>query len=392
MVMSSIDWQKARSNFSLRDGLVYLDHAAQGPLPISARQAYDGFLDNWQHMEELNKRELFETIENVRSKAGQIIMAEPDRIGISGSTTFGLNIVSAGYPWNRGDNVVLSSGDFPANIYPWRRLDAQGVELRLAESREAFIDEDSLIATCDGRTRVMSLSWVQFNNGYRVDLRKLGDFCRRNGILFCVDGIQGTGVVPIDVSSLNVDLFTCGCQKWLFGPCGTAFFYLSEGADGIIHPPLMGWMSVDWGAEFSDLLRYDLPPKEGPSRYELGTYPFQDLHALDASLDFILSYNADDIWEHVRSLTGRVAEFIRSNPLYTLLSSMEDSRRSGIVAIRTADTRKMFGFLRENKIAVSFRENSIRISPHFYNSPEDIDLLLKVMEDFQQVESSQAAS
>jgi cysteine desulfurase/selenocysteine lyase len=380
--MSNIDLHEARSNFSLRSGLVYFDHAAQGPLPISSRRAYDGFLDKWQHMEELHKDELFGIIESVRDKAGRIIRAEPDRIGLAGTTTFGLNVISAGYPWAKGDNVVLSTGDFPANIYPWSRLEAFGVETRLADSREGFIDEDNLIATCDGRTRVMCLSWVQFNNGYRVDLRKLGDFCRRNGILFCVDGIQGTGVVPIDVSSLNIDLFSCGCQKWLFGPCGTALFYLSPRAQEMINPPFMGWMSVDWGADFSNLLRYDLPPRKGPSRYELGTYPFQDLHALNASLDIVLSHDADDRWEHIRSLTGRIADFIGSSRFYTLLSSMEDSRRSGIVSIRAADSRKLFGFLRENNIAVSFRENSIRVSPHFYNSLEEVDKLLELLETF----------
>ena len=385
MVMSNIDLQAARSNFSLREGLVYLDHAAQGPLPMSARQAYDEFLDKWQHMDEMNKRELFETIENARVKAGRIIRCDADRIGLSSTTTFGLNVISAGYRWTKGDNVVVSSGDFPANIYPWRCLEAQGVELRLAESKEGLIDEDNLIAACDGRTRAMSLSWVQFNNGYRVDLRKLGDFCRSNGILFCVDGIQGTGVVPIDVSSLNIDLFTCGCQKWLFGPCGTAFFYLSERAERMINPPLMGWMSVDWGADFSNLMRYDLPARIGPARYEIGTYPFQDLCALDASLGFVLSYDDDARWEHIMSLTWRVVEFVRASWFYTLLSSTEDSRRSGIVAVRTADTRKLFAFLRENNIAVSFRENSIRIAPHFYNSPEDIDKLLESLESFQKI-------
>jgi cysteine desulfurase/selenocysteine lyase len=392
MVMSGINLKAARSNITLREGLIYFDHAAQGPLPLSARRAYDSFLDKWQRMDALNKGELFETIENVRAKAGRIIKCDADRIGISATTSFGLNVVSAGYPWTQGDNVVVSSGDFPANIYPWKRLEAFGVETRLAESRDGFIDEDSLIAACDGRTRVLSLSWVQFNNGYRVDLVKLGDFCRRNGILFCVDGIQGTGVVPIDVSSLNIDLFSCGCQKWLFGPCGSAFFYLSERAERMIKPSLMGWMSVDWGDDFSDLLRYDLPPRNGPARYEIGTYPFQDLCALDASLDFVLSFDAEAVWEHIKSLTGRVAEFVTASPFYTLLSSMEDSRRSGIVAVRTAETRKLFAFLRENNIAVSFRENSIRIAPHFYNSTEEVDRLLELLERFQREESGQTAS
>ncbi len=382
MAVGGFDLQKARSNFMLADGLIYLDHASQGPLPNPSREAYDKYLNRWQNMKRRHGAELFESIENVRKNLAGLIGVTPDRIGISSTTSFGLNIISAGYPWAAGDNVVVSDGDFPANIYPWVRLESSSVEIRFAENKGGFIDENAIMSSSDGRTRVICISWVQFNNGYRVDLEKLGEFCRENGIIFCVDGIQGTGVIPIDVPSAHIDLFSCGCQKWMLGPCGTAFFYLSERAEEMIKPPLLGWLSVDWGGEFSDLLRYGLTPRTGPSKYEIGTYPFQDISALEASVDLLQSFDRQAAWDHIRSLTGMIIEFVESDRRYKLKSSIEESRRSGIVAIQANDSQKLFSHLTDKGFAVSFREGSVRVSPHFYNNEDEINALSLAIENF----------
>lgn len=382
MAVDMFDFQKARSNFMLADGLIYLNHASQGPLPIPSREAYDLYLDRWQKMDHRHEAELFTSIENVRKNLAGLIGATPDRIGISSTTSFGLNIVSAGYPWAAGDNVVVSDGDFPASVYPWMRLESSGVEIRFARTRGGFIDEDAIMSLSDGRTRVICISWVQFNNGYRVDLGKLGGFCRENGIIFCVDGIQGAGVIPIDVPSEYIDLFSCGCQKWMLGPYGTGFFYLSERAEEMIHPPLLGWLSVDWGGEFTDLLKYRLAPRTGPSRYEIGTYPFQDISALEASVDLLLSFERQAAWDHIRSLTGMIGEFVESDRRYELKSSMDDSRRSGIIAIQATDSRKLFSYLTDKSFAVSLREGAVRVSPHFYNSPGEIESLIESLQSF----------
>ncbi len=376
MAVGGFDLQRARSNFALADSITYLDHASHGPLPKPSREAYDQYLDRWQRMDHRHGAGLFECIENVRKNLAGLIGATPDRIAITSTTSFGLNIISAGYPWVAEDNVVVSDGDFPANIYPWMRLESSGVEIRFAKSQGGFIDEDAIISLSDGRTRVICISWVQFNNGYRVDLGKLGGFCRENGIIFCVDGIQGTGVIPVDVPSAHVDLFSCGCQKWMLGPYGTAFFYLSERAEEMIRPPLSGWLSVDWGGEFTDLLRYRLPPRPGPSKYELGTYPFQDIFALEASVDLLQSFDRQAAWDHIRSLTDMIVAAIDSDGRYELMSSRDESRRSGVIAIRAADSRKLFSYLTDNGFVVSFREGGVRISPHFYNSPDEIESLI----------------
>ncbi len=381
MALTGKDIARARQNFAMDKKIVYLNHASHGPLPIPARVAYDSFLDSWQKTLHQHDKGSFEVIEDVRNTIATMIKCGPERVGLAAGTSYGFNIVAGGLRWRSGDNVVVSKCEFPAVVYPWTRLRAAGVEIRMADCVESHTDEDSIISLADKRTRAIAVSWVQFHNGFRADLHKLGKFCLKNDTLLCVDGMQGTGVIPIDVPALKIDLFTCGGQKWLLGPCGTGFYYLSERAEKLIEPPLQGWLSVDWRVDFSDLMRYDLPPRNGPARYELMTYPFQDLRAFDASLSLLLSFDENDRWDQIRALTGRIIE-IAENGGFKLASSREESRRSGIVNIRSSDPKKLFEFLQGRGFALSYREGGIRISPHFYNSLEEIEMLGNALVEF----------
>ena len=381
--MTDFDLRRARSNFDLNQGIIYLNHASHGPLPLPARKVYDEFLDSWQKTEHDHDAESFRIIRELRVKLAAMIGAPHDRVGLSGNTTYGFNIVAGGYPWQRGDNVVLSDGEFPATVYPWVSLKRIGVELRFAPTKNGFINEDLLIDLADKNTVAISVSWVQFNNGYRTDLKKLGEFCRSREILFCVDGIQGMGVIPIDVPGNLIDLFTSGCAKWMCGPCGTGFFYLSRRAEEKLKPINIGWLSVDWGDDFTNLLRYDLPERPGPSKYEFGTYAYQDIRALNASVDMHLSFDRQPVWNHIRMMTGMLMDKIESDKRFELKSIREENRRSGIVTFQSSNTKSLYSFLREKRYIVSFREGHIRVSPHFYNTPEEIESFIGALDNFQ---------
>jgi len=189
-------------------------------------------------------------------------------------------------------------------------------------------------------------------------------------------------VVPIDVPGDHIDLFTSGCAKWMLGPCGTGFFYLSERAEEKLKPINIGWLSVDWNDDFSDLFRYGLPERKGPSKYECGTYAYQDIRALNASVDLHLSFDRASVWDHIKSLTGMIFDKIESDGSFELKSSSEDNRRSGIVGFVSKNTRSLYNYLREKKFIVSFREGNIRVSPHFYNTPEEIESFIAALDDF----------
>jgi len=382
MVMNQTELERARSYFSLDDGLVFLNHASHSPLPVPSRAIYDRYLDSWQRTAHAHDAESFRIIEEVRSKLGRLTNAPEDRIGLSSGTSFGFNIVAQGLRWESGDNVIVSRCDFPAVVYPWIPLKEKGVELKFADCENGFTEEDKIISLIDKQTRVIAVSWVQFYNGNRLDLKKLGDICRQNDILLCVDGIQGMGVVPIDLSALNIDLFTCGCQKWMLGPCGTGFFYLSERAEERLGIPYYGWLSVDWKVDFSNLLRYNLLPRKGPSKFEISTYAYQDIRALDASLDILLSFDHKTKWDYVFSLTDSIVKAVDSDSRYSLASRRERERRSGILNIRPENPHNLHEYLSAKNIIVSLREGGIRVSPHFYNTPEEVEKFIAALADF----------
>jgi cysteine desulfurase/selenocysteine lyase len=380
--MNDIDLKRARSCFALDEGLTYVNHASHSPLSLPARRAFETFFDSWQKTAHNHDAESFGIFEELRAKLAAFIGAKVERIGLSPHTTFGMNVLASGLGWNEGDNIVISEKEFPAGVYPWLRLRNKGVEIRFVKTRDGFIDEDALMAAADKRTRIIHASWVQFNNGNRVDLGRLGRFSSRRGILFSVDGIQGTGVIPIDVPANEIDLFTCGCQKWMLGPCGTGFYYLSQRAEDMIEAPCSGWLSVDWHADFGDLMRYDLKPRQGPARYEIGTYAFQDWRALNASIDILRSFDKNQIWEHVSSLTDKLMAFVQSDSGLILISPTDRDHRSGIVTFKSSDSKSLYDRLASDGFVVSFREGGIRVSPHFYNSPDEIDRLIECIREF----------
>ena len=377
------DINKARSFFQLNSDITFLNNASHGPLPITVRKAYDNYLDSWQRTEHDHDVESFRVIERLRGKLAKMIGALPNRIGLSTNSSFGMSLIASGYPWKKGDNVVLSQGEFPANVYPWVSLKRIGVDVKFASTVNGYFDEDSLLMLADNGTRVISVSWVQFSNGFRADLARLSEFCRSRDILFCVDGMQGMGVIPIDVSQYNIDLFTSGCAKWMLGPCGTGFFYMSEKAEELLRPISIGWLSIDWHDDFTDLTRYDLPERKGPGKYEFGTYPYQDIRALNASVDLHLMFDRNSVWEYIKSLTGILIDKVESDTRLELRSSVEDGRRSGIVSFRAEETRQLYDYLRNNRYIVSFREGNIRVSPHFYNTTDEIQSFIAALDDFQ---------
>lgn len=380
--MSSFDLERARSYFEFDEDVTFLNNASHSPLALPVRKTFETFFDSWQKTAHNHDPESFRIFEEVRTKLAAYIGAASVRIGLSPHTTFGMNVLASGLHWEAGDNLVVSEREFPASVYPWLRLRNKGVEIRFAKTNDGIIDEDALIAATDKRTRLIHVSWVQFNNGNRVDLKKLGDYCSERDILFSVDGIQGTGAVPINVPAFKIDMFTCGCQKWMLGPCGTGFYYLSERVERAIEAPYSGWLSVDWQAEFGDLLRYDLKLRAGPAKYEIGTYAFQDWRALNAALDILCSFNQENIWGHIRSLTDRLISYVQSESKLTLVSPIDLARRSGIVTFKSSNSKMLFDKLSAAGFVISYREGGLRISPHFYNGMDEIERLIKVITGF----------
>lgn len=312
-----------------------------------------------------------------RTRFAALIGASSDEIAFIKNTSEGLSIVAAGFPWKTGDNLVTSDVEFPSNIYPWLRLESRGVEVRMVKSREGRIPREDLFASCDGKTRMIALSSVEFANGYRNDLAPIGEFCRKQGIFFCVDAIQSLGVLPIDVKSCGIDALAADGHKWLLAPEGIGGFYLSREVLEMVEPVVLGWHSVRNRFDFET---YDFRLAPDARRFEPGSFNMVGISAFGASLGLLLEVGVERIWERVRRLTDRVIESAE-RARYEVISPRNPEDRSGIVTFRVpgADPQALWKSLLARGVVCSPRLGGIRVSPHFYNTPEEIERFFAIL-------------
>ncbi|GAB4363206.1 MAG: aminotransferase class V-fold PLP-dependent enzyme [Deltaproteobacteria bacterium] len=356
---------------------IYLNHAGVSPIPTRSAEAGCRQLTGSRDEGASRPRKWLEESEAARGRFARLIGASPEEVAFVKNTSEGLSIVAAGFPWKDGDNLVTSNVEFPANIYPWLRLEPRGVEVRMVPAREGRVRREDLFAACDGKTRLIALSSVEFANGYRNDLAPIGEFCRKQGIFFCVDAIQSLGVLPIDVKACGIDALAADGHKWLLAPEGIGGFYLAREVLEMVEPVILGWNSV---AKRFDFERYEFRLAPDARRFEPGSPNMVGIAAFDASIGLLLEVGVERIWERVRRLTDRVIESA-DRAGYEVVSPRNPEDRSGIVTFRVpgADSQALWKGLLARGVVCSPRAGGIRVSPHFYNTPEEIDRFFEIL-------------
>src|SRR5262245_40133666 len=254
-----------------REETIYLNHASTGPLPARAVRA----TAEWAHLRTMPHRiseELeFGTLTRGRELVASLIHAKTSEIAMAVHTTFGLNLAAFALPLEAGDVVLTPDLEFPANVYPWMQLArARGVIYRQIPCVDGAADEERLHRELeDPAVKALSVSWVSFATGYTVDLVTLGRACRASGTYFIVDAIQGVGGRTLDVHAAQIDILSCGGQKWLLSPWGSGFLYVREGLIRELDPHLVSWMSVRDSDDFSRLVQYDLTYRDDARKFEM---------------------------------------------------------------------------------------------------------------------------
>jgi selenocysteine lyase/cysteine desulfurase len=296
-------------------------------------------------------------------------------VAFAANTSDGLAVVANGLDWREGDNVVGASCEFPSNVYPWMNLGPKGVEFRAAPERDGRVDPEDLFLLVDDRTRVVALSWVQFASGFRTDLARVGRFCRERGVLFVVDAIQGLGVLDLDVERDDVDVLASSAHKWLLGSEGIGLLYVSDRVVDRIEPARVGWTSVNDWIKWS---RYDLTFREGAGRFEPGTLNTFGVYALGASLELLLEVGVPEIERHARAITDRLVEGLTGRGFHVVSPRTEGEWSAIVAATHPEHTpHELVKRLHERGIAVAHRAGRLRVSPHLYNTADEIDLLLE---------------
>jgi cysteine desulfurase / selenocysteine lyase len=373
-----VDLLTFRGHFPIVAKHVYLNTAAVGPLSDLARDAAIGATaDQADHGSRIFGP--YEAaLERTRAKVARLIGADPDEIAFMRNTVEALSVVASGLAWRAGDNVVSSALEFSGNAYPWLNLERLGVSCRFVPSRDGTVDIDAMIRATDERTRVITVSLVQFSNGFRVDIETLGTFCRSMGIRLMVDGIQGVGVVPLNVKNSGIDFLASGAHKWLCSPSGIGFLYVRGERLREVALTEIGHNSVvPVPGSFTD---YRLTLRPDARRFEAGITSYANIAGLEAALDLIERVGVPQIYSHICGLTARLVERLQARG-YAIRSPQPPKESAGIVSFvrpdRPADA--LGARLTAEGIVVSVREGSVRVSAHGFNTVDEIDALLAAL-------------
>lgn len=356
---------------------VYLNHAAMSPWPAQAAQAVKAFVDENLHHGARHYSRWMSVEKELHSKLAELINAPSAQdIALCKNTSEGLSLVANGLNWQQGDEVVIPNIEFPSNRLPW--IAQQGSGVRVIEvDINTDNPEDSLISACGPHTRLLSVSAVQYGDGLRLDLEKLGRFCRENHILFCVDAIQQLGAIPMDVNEIQCDFLIADAHKWLLGPEGIAVFYSQPEARQQLKSLQQGWRIYDDPFNFE---RKDWTEPESARRFEIGSPNMIGIFAFNACVDVLLSQGMSQVGERVLANSATLATGIQSIPGLQLLSRVSEHRRSGIISFTSgslAENQRIHHQLLELNVVGACRGNGIRWSPHFYQSDSDMAYALE---------------
>ncbi len=363
-----------------KKGITYFNSASTGPLSLQTRRALDEYYDYSFYVDRGIDLDAFAALDDIRKLGAKFIGARYDEVGFGFHTGFGLNIAAFGLPLKAGDEVLLSDNEFPSNVYPWVALKQRGIDVKFIKSVNGFFDIDNFVKAISRKTKVLSLSFVQFFNGYKNDLKKIGAICKEKGIYFAVDGIQGCGVETIDVHKCMIDIFSAGAQKWMLSPLGTGIFYVRKDLQNKIKMPFASWLSVDWGINFTDLFHYDLPFFDSARRFEFGTYPYAHVFAMHQSMKLIDSLGVSNIQKHNHALLDILIDYLKSNHRFEIKSSLLSKHRSSILSFRCPEVKEVHRTLLKSKIICSLREGAIRVAVHLFNNEADIRRLMAVLD------------
>jgi selenocysteine lyase/cysteine desulfurase len=355
---------------------IYFNHAAVSPLPKYVADKVNEYIYERSTTEINNYKAGLEKTENLKKQLSNLLNTEPERIAFTKSVTDSLNILAQGIDWKQGDRIILNDIEFPANVYPFLNLKEQGVEIDFVKSQNGAINVEDIEKLITPKTKLLSVSFVQFLSGFRADLKTIGEVCKKNDIIFCVDAIQGAGVAPLDVKKMQIDFLVGGAHKWLMGLMGLGYLFLTEELQNRIEQKTAGWLSVEdeW-----NLLDYKLEYKKDASKFHTGTFSMIGITALNASLEFFNSIGYNTIQNNILDNTEYFISKLNEIGIKQMLQDANRNNLAGIVTFPIENAEEVFEQLVVKNIVGSLREGMIRFSPHFYNTKDEIDTVINAL-------------
>ena len=366
-------WREYRAQFPVTENLIYLNHAAVSPVSKRCADAMRWLATDAELYGSLHYDQWLAAYEGIRAAAARLIGAHRDEVAVVKNTSEGIATVALGIDWRAGDRVVAFQEEFPANLYPWKRLEAKRVNVEWLSVSDPL---DRIDEACRG-ARLLALSFVQYLSGYRADLTRVGEICRRHGTFFFVDAIQGLGAFPLDVNRSQIHALAADGHKWLTGPEGCGVLYVRKDVQDQVEPVEFGWTNV---ANYADYASRDMTLRGDAGRYEPGTLNTIGIFGLRAAIELLLEAGIGRISEAVQTLADRLAAGAAAKG-YETLGRRTPATGAGIVTIRKdgIDSRMVVKQLRDHGVIAAPRQGWVRLSPHFYISPDEIDRVVDLL-------------
>lgn len=368
-----------RELFPVTRKKVYLNHAANAPEPLPVLEAVQEYLTACSNSGTAMEAEWRNKPVQIREDFARLFSCSSSNIAFLPNVSSAINLVAGGLAWRPGDNVVVVRDQFPANIYPWMFLQSSGVEVLFADWHDQVLS-DSIRKLADENTKVIAVSWVEYFSGHRHALTDIGSLCKEEDICFVVDAMQGVGVVPLRVNDIGADVVAVGGHKWLLGPEGQGAAFFSSRILDKLNPTAYSWRSVQ---DFMNFDRLDPVLVSGANRFEAGTPNWPGVIGLGAAVKLVLDIGPEYIFDKVFQLTNCLLEGLEKLP-GQILTPYDRSMRAGIVSFLPQDKNAdaLVEYLLEKDIVCSARRGALRISPHFYNTLGEVELLIAALEEY----------
>jgi len=368
-----------REQFPITKNKVFLNHAAQSPLPKPVADAVRRFADDFSNFGTTS----IEWSDGGKPFFAKLIHAKPEEIAFVENTSMGLNIAANVLNYPHGSKIVTTDLEYPSVVYPWLRKNL-GVKVHYVKNIDGKILLDDMEKAVDDKTVAVAVSHVEYVNGFRHDLRALSEIAHKHGAYLIVDAIQSAGAMQIDVKKDDVDFLTTACYKWLLSPLGAGYLYVKDELIEKFEPPFVGWASVK--PEVFDTIDFwdiwSLRLSETASRFEVGSPSFISLTGATEALKMVLNFGIENIQKRILKLTDHLIESVKSLGL-KLQTPEESQYRSGVVNFKIDKPKETAESLNRKGIIVSARAHGLRVSPHFYNTKEEIDKFMEEVKNGQ---------
>lgn len=376
------DWSALRQEFPTLSRKTYLNTCSLGALSNPSRAAVQRFLDLWtEYGAAAWYAYWLNEIAALRGEFACLINAEADEIAVMPNIGLGLAAVSSALDWSKRRRVVACELDFPTLTHHYLAQARAGVETIILPSDDHVgVDLARFEDAVDDRTALISTSRVYFTTGYIQDVKALADIAHRRGALVLIDDYQGTGQVPIDVKAAGIDILLTGGLKWLLGGPGIAFMFIRRDLIRDMRPALAGWFGHREQFAFNPM---QFVYRDDAGRFEVGTPSVPSVYAARAGLQLINDIGPERVRWRTAELAADLVRRLRARGFHLRIPA-DPGQHASITIVESQDPAPIVKALADRRIIVDRRPNAVRISPYFYNTPEENETIVEALAEIRE--------